>query len=127
MRKALNSRWEKELVLDYGRLECEQTDKQLSHAEGWLKTHPDDPALLLTAARLAMRNELWGKARQHLIRSLELEPSSVGYDALGQLVERQGEMELAMACFRNALRMNQGRKPEPLPGDPGLLTGPSDV
>ena len=45
-------------------------------------------------------------------------------DALGQLLERQGELEMAMACFRNALRMTQGRAPEPLPLEPARLRAP---
>ena len=68
---------------------------------------------------------LWGKAREHLVRSLELEPSTAGYDALGQLLDRKGELEVAMACFRNALRMSQGRQPEPLPGEFARLEGPN--
>ena len=59
-----------------------------------------------------------------MVRSLEIEPSSLGYDAFGQLLEHQGEMEPAMACFRNALRMNQGQPPEPLPTDAARLTAP---
>ena len=60
------------------------------------------------------------------MRSLELEPSVAGYDALGQLLERKGELEVAMACFRNALRMNQGKDPLPLPGELNKLE-PSSV
>jgi uncharacterized protein HemY len=59
-----------------------------------------------------------------MVKSLELEPSSLGYDALGQLFERQGELESAMACFRNALRMNQGQPPEPLPAGTARLSAP---
>ncbi|NNK52391.1 MAG: hypothetical protein HKO99_12410, partial [Xanthomonadales bacterium] len=51
-------------------------------------------------------------------------PSVAGYDALGQLLDRKGELEVAMACFRNALRMNQGKDPEPLPGDLARLEAP---
>ncbi len=51
----------------------------------------------------------------------------MGYDTLGQLLERQGELETAMACFRNALRMNQGRAPQPLPADSARLTSPEAV
>ena len=72
--------------------------------------------LHLTLGRLCAREELWGKARHHMIRSLEIEPTVGGYDSLGQLLERKGELEIAMACFRNALRMNQGKEPLPLPG-----------
>jgi len=61
-----------------------------------------------------------------MVKSLELEPSSLGYDALGQLFERQGELEPAMACFRNALRMNQGQAPKPLPTSAARLTAPQE-
>ena len=50
-----------------------------------------------------------------------------GYDALGQLLERKGELEVAMACFRNALRMNQGKEPLPLPGELAILEAPAQV
>ena len=59
-----------------------------------------------------------------MIRSLEIEPTVAGYDSLGQLLERKGELETAMACFRNALRMNQGKDPLPLPGEQARLGSP---
>ena len=61
---------------------------------------------------------------QIAVKSLEIEPSSLGYDAFGQLLERQGELESAMTCFRNALRMNQGQPPEPLPLETSRLSSP---
>ena len=91
----------------------------------WLQVYPDDPLLHLTLGRLCAREELWGKARHHMIRSLEIEPLVAGYDSLGQLLERKGELEIAMACFRNALRMNQGKEPLPLPGDQAKLEPPN--
>ena len=36
-------------------------------------------------------------------------------------------MEPAMACFRNALRMNQGKDPLPLPGELAILEAPRKV
>jgi hypothetical protein len=43
---------------------------------------------------------------------------------LGQLLERLGELETAMACFRNALRMSQGKRPDPLPANTARLGAP---
>lgn len=113
---SLKSMWNPALVLRYGDPASSDRSKRMKQCEKWLLEHPNDAGLHLGLGRLCAGESLWGKAREHLVKSLELEPSSMGYDALGQLMERQGELELAMACFRNALRMNQGQSPKPLPG-----------
>lgn len=112
---SLKREWNPTLVLRYGDPGADDRSKRLKQCEKWLKLHPQDAGLHLALGRLCAAESLWGKAREHMIKSLELEPSSLGYDAFGQLLERQGELEPAMACFRNALRMNQGHPPEPLP------------
>lgn len=124
LRTSIKSNWNPSLVLRYGDPGAGDAAQRLNQCEKWLLKHPDDPALHMALGRLCASQSLWGKARTHLVRSLELEPTASGYDALGQLLERQGELEPAMACFRNALRMTQGRTPEPLPLQPGKLAGP---
>lgn len=126
LRRSLRQAWDPKLVLRYGDPGAGNASQRLKQCEQWLQDHPEDAALHMALGRLCAGQELWGKARHHLIRSLEFEPSSVGYDALGQLLERQGELELAMACFRNALRMSQGRPPQPLPGDTARLSAPAN-
>ena len=120
----LKNEWNPALVLRYGDPAANDRLKRLKQCEKWLKQHPDDAGLHLALGRLCAGESLWGKAREHMVKSLELEPSSLGYDAFGQLLERQGELEPAMACFRNALRMNQGQKPKPLPAGTARLSGP---
>jgi HemY protein len=124
LRSSLKAEWNPALVLRYGDPGTGNTSVRLKQCEKWLQHHPEDPSLHLALGRLCAADELWGKARQHLIQSLELKPSSGGYDSLGQLLERQGELELAMSCFRNALRLNQGKQPIPLPGDQARLAPP---
>lgn len=124
LRQRLKNEWDPVLVLRYGDPGAGDAGQRLKQCEKWLLKHPEDPALHMALGRLCAGQSLWGKARTHLIRSLELEPTAAGYDALGQLLERQGEQEMAMACFRNALRMTQGRAPEPLPLDQARLAAP---
>jgi HemY protein len=121
---SLKNEWNPALVLRYGDPSADDRSKRLKQCEKWLKQHPDDAGLHLALGRLCAAESLWGKAREHMVKSLELEPSSLGYDAFGQLLERQGELEPAMACFRNALRMNQGQPPEPLPAGMARLSAP---
>ena len=124
LRASLKQAWNPALVLRYGDPGSGNASQRLKQCEKWLQQYPEDASLHLALGRLCAGEELWGKARQHLIQGLELEASSTGYDALGQLLERQGELELAMTCFRNALRLNQGKAPIPLPGDQARLAPP---
>ena len=122
--KSLKTEWSPALILRYGDPAADDSQKRLKQCEKWLKQRPEDAGLHLALGRLCAGESLWGKAREHMVKSLEIEPSSLGYDAFGQLLEHQGELELAMACFRNALRMNQGQAPEPLPSGLARLSAP---
>jgi HemY protein len=126
IRNSLKREWNSLLLIPYGEPGPDDASKRMKQCERWLQSQPDDPWLHLALGRLCAREELWGKARHHLVRSLEIEPSVPGYDSLGQLLERKGELEVAMACFRNALRMSQGKEPKPLPGEQAKL-GPPDT
>ena len=124
IRASLKNEWTPALLIPYGEPGPDDASKRLKQCEKWLLVHPDESLLHLTLGRLCAREELWGKARHHMIRSLEIEPTVGGYDSLGQLLERKGELEIAMACFRNALRMSQGKEPLPLPGEYVKLEAP---
>ena len=124
IRNSLKVEWVSSLLIPYGEPGPDDGSRRLKQCEKWLQSHADDHWLHLALGRLCAREELWGKARQHMIRSLELEPTVLGYDTLGQLLERKGELELSMTCFRNALRMSQGKEPVPLPGEQVKLQAP---
>ena len=125
IRNSLKVAWDSTLLIPYGEPGPEDRGTRLQQCEKWLQEHPEDPWLHLALGRLCARDELWGKARQHMVRSLEIEPTVSGYDALGQLLERKGELEASMTCFRNALRLSQGKEPLPLPGDLARLEAPT--
>jgi HemY protein len=67
--------WRPELVRLFGIVEGNDAPRQLKKAENWLKNHGDDADLLLAAARLCLRNELWGKARSYLETVISIRPS----------------------------------------------------
>lgn len=124
---SLKNAWSPSLILRYGDPASGDRIKRIKQCEKWLQQYPADASLHLALGRLCAGESLWGKAREHMVRSLELEASSLGYDAFGQLLERRGELELAMACFRNALRMHQGQAPKPLPLSAARLSAPQET
>ncbi|HEY5568836.1 MAG TPA: heme biosynthesis HemY N-terminal domain-containing protein [Gammaproteobacteria bacterium] len=102
---ALKRDWHAELVRTYGEVKGSDPLKQLRKAEEWLKAHPDDGVLLMTAARLCMLNELWGKARSYLESSLALAPNPDAYALYGNLLDRLGEREQAALAYHSGLAL----------------------
>lgn len=128
VQKAIRRQWDEHLVLLYGLLPAPDPRAALKRADGWLKNHPDDGALLLTIGRLCRRAELWGKAREYLERSLTFSSRADTYRELAELKEQQGDTAGAMACYRNVLRLNRGDPVEPVPlADHRRLDAPENV
>ncbi|MEJ2464607.1 MAG: hypothetical protein P8045_02755, partial [Candidatus Thiodiazotropha sp.] len=98
-----------------GRIELNDPTHQLTVAEGWLKQHPEDAGLLLTLARLALKNKLWGKARSYLEASIAIAPTPECYQQLGLLLERLGETDKASQCFRAGLSLASAEPERALP------------
>lgn len=100
---ALKSEWRGPLVRLFGLVEGPNASKQLKRAELWLSDHGDDPDLLLTAARLCLRNELWGKARSYLESVITLRPTPEAFQEYGRLLNKLGEADAAADAFREGL------------------------
>ena len=112
---ALRREWSPLLIETYGTLAGDDVEARLRRAEGWLDAHPNDANLLLTLGRMCVRLKLWGKARQHLERSLALTPSVAAWEALGDSFAGSGNAEQAQRCYRNALALIRGDAVDQLP------------
>jgi HemY protein len=101
----LKREWRGPLVRLYGTIESSDPARQLRRAEGWLRDHPDDVDLLLTAARLCLRNELWGKARSYLETVVSIRPTPEAYQEYGRLLNQLGEADAAAEAYRAGLNL----------------------
>jgi len=100
---ALKREWRPPLVRLYGDVEATDAAKQLKRAERWLEGRGEDPDLLLTTARLCLRNELWGKARSYLESSIAVRPMPEAYREYGRLLAQLGEGDAAADAYRAGL------------------------
>ncbi len=119
---AIGREWRGYLVALFGKVEGADPSKQLKKAEGWLAKHPEDPDLLLAAARLCLRTELWGKARSYLESVIGIRPTPEAYQVYGKLLNQLGEADAAAEAFREGLGLVSS---EPLPAIPHLAPDPS--
>ncbi len=120
LKAALKRDWHPALVQSFGEVRGADAAKQLKQIETWLKSYPDDAALLLAAARVSMANELWGKARSYLESSLALAPTADAYALYGKLLTGLGEEDAALLAFRSGLQLVSPAAAEPLPPSRGL-------
>ncbi len=109
--------WRSPLIRLYGLVEGGDAARRLKHAEGWLTNHGEDPDLLLTAARLCLHLELWGKARSYLETVIAIRPTPDAYQEYGRLLNQLGEGEAAAEAYREGLSLVAGT---PLPAIPHL-------
>ena len=105
LHKHLAKHWDRDLVKLYGQAQASDKVKQLAWAEQWQQQYSDDHVLLDVLARLAVRNELWGKARAWFEASLGLVPTAASYRALGDLLEQLNEPQQAADCYRKGLQL----------------------
>ncbi len=92
---ALNKSWSDELIKRYGELDFGTPHRQLLIAESWIQDRPGNASLLIALGRLAMRNELWGKAREYFETSLDVTPTAEVHGELARLLRSLGEEKLA--------------------------------
>lgn len=102
LRLALRKDWDTRIIERYGRLEMDDPERAFNLAEGWLREHPEDPALLLAVGRLAIRSSLWGRARSYLEASVSRQPSAEAFYLLADLLEHLGERDAARRAYRRA-------------------------
>lgn len=88
LRQSIKQQYDSRLVRLYGLIAPLDKDKQLKTAQQWLKTHPEDPVLLMTVGRLLYQHEIWGQAREFLQKSLTIAPNPETYLLLGDLLAK---------------------------------------
>lgn len=77
----------------------------LKSGEAWLKQRPHDHLLLLALGRLALCQQLWGKAQNYLEASLSTQPTLIAHAELVRLFQAIGKEDLAAQHYRDSLEL----------------------
>jgi len=123
LRTAIEQEWDDTLVELYGLVRGEAPVEQLETAENWLASHPDNARLLLTLGRLAAHTQHDLKARGYFEKCITLRGPAEAYRELGAVLERVGEAEKALACYRRGLEAYADEQ-RPVAARPGLGLAP---
>jgi HemY protein len=105
IRKVLRKKWDEDLVEVYGLLATSYPGKQLTIAESWLKQYGGKTTLFLVLARLCLRLQLWGKAKEYLEEGLRQEANREMQFELAKLYEQLGETKLALQYYKDGFEL----------------------
>jgi HemY protein len=103
VRQQLKREWSTALVALYGTIAGGDPARQLAYGEQWLQQHSNSAELLLCLGRLALRNQLWGKARDYFESSLKLAETPQTYAELGRLLAQLGQHERSSSYYERGL------------------------
>jgi HemY protein len=102
---ALAEQWDASLLRAYAVCTESSAAARIAQAEHWLERHPNDAALLATAGRLCVQDQLWGKARQYFQESHDLKASVLTAQGLAALAEQAGDAAAALRLYKEAARL----------------------
>lgn len=105
--RQINHQWNEKLIYLYGLLDGD-AEIHLNRGRNWLSKNPDNPALLLSLGRLAIRAHNWQAAQEYLEKSLEQLPQAETYQELGNLLYLINEPARAAESYRRGLMITKG-------------------
>jgi len=101
----LRKRWSDKLVIIYGLISKGDADQHLKQTEKWLEGQPDNASLLLTAGRLCLRNQLWGKGAEYLEASFRHDPLATTAAELSRLYSNMGRATKSRHYYQQCLNL----------------------
>lgn len=115
LKRVLDQSLERDALRLYMHAGEDERAARIADCENWLKDQPDNAALHHALGMLYLDDRQYDKARACLEQAVRDQPDGEAYAALGRILDRSGSLEAAAQCYRNALRLKQGRGAEPLP------------
>ena len=103
LRKRLIRQWDKNLVQLYGMIKTNEPLELIQVAEGWMKTHSEDPDLLIALARLYLHVGNKDRSRSLLTEASRCGGGEESHFELGLLLEAAGESDSALQAYRRGL------------------------
>lgn len=115
LKRLLADHPDREALRLYADVDADERPARIADCERWLKDEPEHGGLNLALGLMYLDDRQYDKARENLEKAVTDQADSEAYAALGRILDRSGSLEAAAQCYRNALRLKQGRGATPLP------------
>jgi len=120
IRRDIDRHWDDRLPAILESIDNVAPERLLAQLEHWLEERPGNGVLLLTAGRVALKAQLWGKARA-FFESAGHAGNATALAELARLAAALGDHQKALAVLEERLRLIDAHLPElPLPVRKGV-------
>lgn len=103
IRDCLKIKQTNELINLYGQINNEYA--RIPFIQSLVEKKPESAALHACLGQLFLAKQVWGSAKTHLEKSLQLQPSAQAYYALGKLLEKLNQTDDARDTFKQGLEL----------------------
>lgn len=103
--KTLSQNWNDELLLLFGDIESNDSEKQLKMAELWLPFQQENPLLLTVLGKLCLKCQHLEKAKVYLTQSLSLQATALAYQYLGDVMMALHDTDSAADHYKLGLEL----------------------
>lgn len=103
IRESLKTSPTNELLALYAHINTEYV--HIPFIESLIEKKPDSAALHACVGQLFLAKQVWGSAKTHLEKSIQIHPSSQAYYALGTLLEKLNQPEEACKIYKQGLNV----------------------
>ena len=107
--QTLKAQWHSGLAELYGNLRVDDHKRRLVVAEAWLKKQPNDARLFLALGKIAVDNQLWGKAKSYFEACIKLDARPDAYLELARMLKVMGDSEGSAAIYQKGLELTTGQ------------------
>lgn len=101
LRECLKTTQTIELIALYGQINNEYA--RIPFIESLIEKKPESAALHACLGQLFLAKQVWGSAKTHLEKSIQIQPSTQAYYALGSLLEKLEQPEEACRIYKQGL------------------------
>lgn len=105
LRRAIDSDWDEKLLQQYSHVRSSDLEKQLKHCRQWEQEHGSSAGVQLCLGQVNLAKGYLDTAAKCFEKAISLNPTAVGYAALGHALEQQGHSNRAMDAYRQGLEL----------------------
>lgn len=101
LQRSLKSTLDDDLLDLYSQLPCDIVS--IPFIESLIQSNPESAALHLCMAKIYCAQKLWGTAKDHIEKSIQISPSAQAYLVLGELCQSFGNLNAACKAYQQGL------------------------